>query len=155
METALFLTCLDSNSNTTSASWLRKIKAAIVTKSFQRAVTQGDTMDTSATPIYASHVRLLNRAYALEGSPDAATRKFALTCLQRAVGRSAELASCILDNVVWDEVLQCAFIEIIQTCVCVRSSIMYYKERRDNAEMHPATHRLEGVMVVRCAQQCY
>ena len=58
----------------------------------------------------------LVRGYALEGSPDSAMRKLALTCLWRSAGRTAEIAYITIDNMRWDPFHQAVFVEVPQMC---------------------------------------
>ena len=69
----MFFTCLDPKAGTPSALWLRRLKSGIKRFVFERSIAQGDRIDKSETPVYSLHVRELNKAYALEGSAEAAT----------------------------------------------------------------------------------
>ena len=77
-ETKLFFTCLDKNSGTTHAQWLQGLEKKIHRKIFQRSKEAGEDMDNSAVPVYPSHMSKMCAAYAREGSPQGAMRKFAI-----------------------------------------------------------------------------
>ena len=64
----LFFTCCDEKATTEEAKWLRKVKDLIWKICFKRAVDDPDGMDKSVTPMYRSHLRRVDQAYAKEGS---------------------------------------------------------------------------------------
>ena len=61
----IFLSCLDYQSRSPDAGWLRGLKNNFIRKAFERAKVNGEEMDQSATPIHLMHVRDIIRCYAL------------------------------------------------------------------------------------------
>eukprot|EP00854_Cymbomonas_tetramitiformis_P023811 gene23811-28869_t len=59
-----FLTCVDRNSTSDSAKWLRGMRKKINQVCFERSIAMGENLDGSPTPIYLCHVRLAVRQYA-------------------------------------------------------------------------------------------
>lgn len=59
-------------------------------------------MDKSETPIYSADVCKMIMAYAKKDGPEAATRKFVLSTLQRSAGRSSEVAWITWDGLEYD-----------------------------------------------------
>eukprot|EP00966_Prymnesium_polylepis_P161123 3723381-Prymnesium_polylepis.1 len=83
---------------------------------FARAKELGEEMDLSATPLYREpHLCAIDRAYALDGSAEAAMRAFSVETLWRAGGRGGETAYMHLDGLEWDPFYDCPYAEIAQT----------------------------------------
>ena len=105
-----FLSCVKApESKTDSALWLKRIRLNVRRIIYHRAQAVGDPMDNSATPLSLEHIRLMNRAYATEGSKDAMERKFSITSAWASVGRSSELSWVPFDSIQWDEEYGCCF----------------------------------------------
>jgi hypothetical protein len=108
----LFFTCLDPCSNTDDARWLKGVKANVRRICFERDSKSGEGIDHSCSPIYPCHVEEMTRALALEGSAEAAMRKFAITCGHQAAGRPTELSFVAFDSMQWDPFFTCAIAEL-------------------------------------------
>ena len=114
-ETKLFFTCLDPNSTSESARWLRGVKNNITRIVFNRSKEAGEEMDKSATPLYPHHVEAVNRAYARADGAEAAARKFAITVAYQISGRTSEAAWVTLDAMEWDGHFNCLIAEVPQS----------------------------------------
>lgn len=111
----LFLSCVDgSKVNTVSARWLRKLKVKMGREMFARMRNNGEELDKSETPVYSSHIKSCNAAYALAGTTKAVIRKLALTLCQRATGRASEVGWVTYDGLEWDPHFQTLFAELPQ-----------------------------------------
>ena len=69
---------------------------------FKRSRDAGDQLDNSETPVYSCDVKKMNKAYATKDGSEPAMRKFCLTNLQRAAGRTGEGAWVTWDGLGWD-----------------------------------------------------
>ena len=69
-ETLLFATCIDPHSKTEPAKEFFRIKKNMIRIIHQRAVSEGEQMDKSATPIYRFQLLLIITAYALVGTAE-------------------------------------------------------------------------------------
>ena len=85
-----FLSCLLPKSQTPSAHWYRRVRLNIHTKLMTRATKNGEELDHSSNPVSVEHLQLVSRAYALNGSEEAAERKMVLSTLHAAAGRAQE-----------------------------------------------------------------
>ena len=95
----LFFTCLDTNATTDSAKWLHGLKNTMTRKYFEDAkMDPGCRLDKSATPLYLEHVEAMIKAYAQEGSADAAVRRMAILATHISAGVllrvRADVCSC-------------------------------------------------------------
>ncbi|KAJ1448617.1 hypothetical protein M885DRAFT_574053 [Pelagophyceae sp. CCMP2097] len=85
------------------AIWIKGVRRNNMERvCFQRAALTGDETDHSPTSIYQCHVKVMVRALALEGSPEAAGRKAAILNLYLVAGRSGELGWLNWDSLEWD-----------------------------------------------------
>ena len=91
-ETLLFATCLDYKANTDAAKWLRGLVREVHRAGFDRDKKSGKKQESGQSPLYVMHIVACTRALALEGSAQAAVRKFSVVCARQAAGRAAELA---------------------------------------------------------------
>ena len=66
----LFATCIDPHSKTEPAKEFFRIKKNMIRIIHQRAVSEGEQMDKSATPIYRFQLLLIITAYALFGTAE-------------------------------------------------------------------------------------
>jgi hypothetical protein len=112
--TKLFFTCNSPKETTDAAVWLQGLKRNIRRETMNRARESGAELDESAPSLYLSHTRAMNRAYSLEGSGEAALRKFALNAHQQAAGRSTEIAWLSYENMRWDPHFTCFDCDLIQ-----------------------------------------
>ena len=69
-EITLFFTCLDPQSHSPHARWMKGLRTNLVRKAFERSKVNGEEMDQSAAPICLAQVQEVNRCYALEGSSE-------------------------------------------------------------------------------------
>ena len=129
--TKRFFDCLDTNSTSEHAKWLRGLKANIEREHFARTNAAGKKLDKSesarslssnaavpsrfecacllsraglslcSAPIYLKAIKAINRAYAKAGTKEAATRRFGIASGWGAAGRSSE-AACLT----WDTGLE-------------------------------------------------
>lgn len=90
-----FLMCLDVGASTDAAHWLRGLKNNIKRDLFIRAIRNGEIIDKSETPLYSEHTKMINKAFASEGSSKSVMYKFAVTSLQRSAGRSSEVDNSV------------------------------------------------------------
>ena len=104
-----FFDCLDTNSTSEHAKWLRGVKANIERAHCERADAAGKKLDKSETPIYLPTMKMVNAALARAGTSEAATRRLGLQSAWHSGGRSSESA-CIT----WDTALQ--YDEEMQGC---------------------------------------
>eukprot|EP00966_Prymnesium_polylepis_P333908 7389315-Prymnesium_polylepis.1 len=90
----LFFTCLETNSTTESAVWLRKMKAKMIRICFASAKESGEEMDKSVEPVYREHLRAISKAYgyALDGSPEVRT----IALPERAAADPPALSCCCM-----------------------------------------------------------
>mmetsp|Transcript_11867 Transcript_11867/g.25044 ORF Transcript_11867/g.25044 Transcript_11867/m.25044 type:complete len:409 (-) Transcript_11867:690-1916(-) len=116
--TKLFFTCLDTNSTSQQARWLRGIKQNIKREVFERAQASGAEMDKSETPLYLkSHIAPVIGAHAKVGDLEATTRRLGISTLWHSAGRASETACCTWDGIEWDPEFGAAFVEIRQSKV--------------------------------------
>ena len=107
-----FFTCLDVNSTSDVANWLRGLKKNIRRASFNRSRDAGEKMDQSCTPVYIEQIMNMSKAYQMDGTAEAVTRCFSLVGAQQCAGRSGELAWIVTDNLEWDSHYTCAIAEL-------------------------------------------
>jgi hypothetical protein len=69
-----------------SAQWWWSLKKNTHRKQYQRLLLAGELTDNSEEPVYAHHVRAVNRALAKMNTWEAARRKFVLTTMWRCAG---------------------------------------------------------------------
>jgi hypothetical protein len=112
-ETKLFFTCLDKDSNSAPAVWLRGIKRNITRTCFLRSAKSGESMDKSAAPVYLDDVRQMCSVLMKdEKASEAAVRKLIIKSLWQASGRSSEVAWLTWDGLVWDKHFKQVFVEV-------------------------------------------
>lgn len=114
-ESRLFFSCLDKQSSSPDAIWLRKLKSNIMREHIERAKLTGTPLDKSAAPIYLPTIKKCIKSIGISGSTEAATRRLALWLLWASAGRSSETATITFDGLEWDEEMLGAFVEIIQS----------------------------------------
>jgi len=100
--TKLFFTCLDSQSRTPHASWLRGLKINIRRRCFIRSRDAGEDTDQSATPIYFHHLEQITTALATKATPEAIKRRFMICGLWTSGGRSGEPAWVCFERMRYD-----------------------------------------------------
>jgi hypothetical protein len=113
--TRLFFTCLDPNSFTDEAQWLKRVKKEVIRWNFQRAMLAGEKMDHSAEPLFLEDVKAMCKSYAKEGSRQAARRKLAIKTLYQSAGRSSEIAFMHLDGMYFCRKFQCVIADVPQS----------------------------------------
>ena len=114
---ARFFTCLDSGKGfmNMESAWLRGVKNNMRRRSVALHVDEGNSLDNSATPIFANHVRDCVAAYAKLGSKDAASRKLSIQATWLACGRAGECQFLSYEGIRWDDTFECAFAETLQS----------------------------------------
>ena len=73
-----------------AAGWFRGIKTNIERDIMQTKMDLGDSLDDSATQIFAEQVRDMSAAFARANTQEAAERKLAVKTLWRTAGRASE-----------------------------------------------------------------
>ena len=109
-----FLTCLLPKAQTPSAHWYKRVRVNIHTTVTTRAAKNGEELDHSASPVTVEHLSLVSRAYALNGSEEAAERKMAISTLRSAAGRASEAGLVNWDGMEYDLGFDCPFQEFLQ-----------------------------------------
>lgn len=111
-----FFDCLDTNSTSEHAKWLRGVKANIERAHCERADAAGKKLDKSETPIYLPTMKMVNAALARAGTSEAATRRLGLQSAWHSGGRSSESACITWDTALqYDEEMQAVYVEIKQS----------------------------------------
>ena len=109
--TLLFATCLDYKANTDAAKWLRGLVREVHRAGFDRDKKSGKKQESGQSPLYVMHIVACTRALALEGSAQAAVRKFSVVCARQAAGRAAELAWILYHAMEFDPFFRAIFAE--------------------------------------------
>jgi hypothetical protein len=95
-------------------AWIRDLKEKIRQLLFDRMMEAGETIDKSETPIYTADLMGCNAAWSKTGHTEATNRKFIVTTLQRACGRSGEVSWLTWKGLRWDTHFMCMFVEVPQ-----------------------------------------
>lgn len=95
-------------------AWIRDLKEKIRQELFDRMMEAGESIDKSETPIYTADLRECNAAWSKKGTTEAINRKFIMTTLQRACGRSGEVSWLTYKGLRWDAHFKCMFVEVPQ-----------------------------------------